>query len=88
MIYVPVMLAEAETMQALFSEEYEAYRREVPLFVPRFTPYRASSHDGRNLTRSEERQFDLALYMRHREYRAVMGFVAAYALLAAKLVIL
>jgi len=88
MIYVPVMLTEAETMQALFSEEYEAYRRAVPLFVPRFTPYRASSQIGHNHTRSEERQFDLALYMRHREYRAVVGFVAAYALLAAKLVIL
>ena len=88
-IYVPVMLAEADTMQELFSNEYEAYRREVPLFVPRFTPYRTTSINGYppGLT-GEGRQFDISLYMRHREYRAVMGFVAAYALLAAKLVIL
>jgi Phospholipid methyltransferase len=88
LIYVPVMLAEAETLQELFSDEYEAYRREVPLFVPRFTPYPGSSRGGYNRSGGEGRQFDLSLYMRHREYRATVGFVAAYALLAAKLVIL
>jgi hypothetical protein len=89
MIYFPVMLAEAETMQELFSKEYEAYRREVPLFVPRFTPYRADSERWYQYSRTGEgRQFDLSLYMRHREYRAAVGFVAAYALLAAKLAIL
>jgi phospholipid methyltransferase len=88
MIYVPVMMAEAETMQDLFSEEYEAYRREVPLFVPRFTPYHGDSKGLYQHSRTEGGQFDLSLYMRHREYRAAVGFVAAYALLAAKLAIL
>ena len=92
-IYVPVMFAEAETMRGLFSEEYEDYRRQVPLFVPRFTPYRAVSmtSDGAISYRSQtghRRQFDISLYMRHREYRAAVGFVAAYALLAAKLAII
>ncbi|HEY3136946.1 MAG TPA: isoprenylcysteine carboxylmethyltransferase family protein [Blastocatellia bacterium] len=78
-IYVPVMLAEAETMRQLFAAEYERYSRQVPLFVPRLTPYRrALSHPT---------QFDVALYMRHREYRAAFGFVVAYGLLAAKLVL-
>ncbi len=90
MIYVPVMFAEAETMRGLFSEEYERYSRHVPLFVPRFTPYRAASMttDGAISNRSQggpQRQFDVALYLKHREYRAVLGFIVAYGLLAAKL---
>ena len=89
MIYVPVMFAEAETMRELFSEEYESYSRQVPLFVPRFTPYQANSmaSDGTIAyrTRSGRQQFDISLYLRHREYRAAVGFVVAYALLAAKL---
>lgn len=91
LIYVPVMLAEAETLRGLFAEDYESYREQVPLFVPRFAPYRASStsHDtGSYRSRlGNPRRFDLSLYLRHREYRAAFGFVVAYALLAAKLVI-
>ncbi|HSB10883.1 MAG TPA: isoprenylcysteine carboxylmethyltransferase family protein [Blastocatellia bacterium] len=80
MIYVPVMLAEAETMRSLFPADYEEYGKQVPLFAPRFTPYRARS------TRSNSgRQFDVSLYLQHREYRAAFGFLAVYALLAAKL---
>ena len=81
LIYVPVMLAEAETMRSLFAENYERYRKEVPLFAPRFTPYREGYRSGKG------REFDLGLYLQHREYRAAIGFVVAYGLLAAKLVI-
>jgi len=92
LIYVPVMFAEAETMRGLFSEEYALYARQVPLFVPRFTPYAAASmtSDGAISYRSQagnQRRFDVSLYLRHREYRAAVGFLAAYALLAAKLAI-
>ena len=92
LIYVPVMFAEAETMRDLFAAEYERYSRQVPLFVPRFTPYRSASmtSDGplpyQSQSRSQ-RRFDVSLYLRHREYRAAVGFVVAYVLLAAKLVI-
>lgn len=79
-IYVPVMLAEAATMRNLFAEDYETYSKEVPLFAPRLTPYRARfSRAGR--------QFDFSLYLHHREYRAALGFLVVYALLAAKLAI-
>lgn len=89
-IYVPVMLAEAETMRELFSTEYSDYSKHVPLFAPRFTPYRAPffEPDGTISNRRRpvtQRQFDLSLYIGHREYRAALGFVAVYALLAAKL---
>lgn len=92
LIYVPVMFAEAETMRGLFADEYERYSKEVPLFVPRFTPYRSvPMTDGELTYRSQsrsQRRFDVSLYLRHREYRAAVGFVVAYVLLAAKLVIL
>jgi protein-S-isoprenylcysteine O-methyltransferase Ste14 len=78
LIYVPVMLAEAETMRHLFLKEYEHYSQRVPLFLPRFTPYRATS-EARG-----ERRFDGSRYLKHREYRAAMGLVIVYALLAAK----
>ncbi len=92
LIYVPVMFAEAETMRELFSEEYGPYSKQVPLFVPRFTPYQASSmtSEGTISYRSQpghQRQFDVSQYMKHREYRAALGFLVAYALLAAKLAI-
>ena len=91
LIYVPVMFAEAETMRGLFAEEYEVYRSQVPLFVPRFTPYRASTTSGGMLPyRSQagnRRRFDVAQYLRHREYRAALGFLVAYALLTAKLIL-
>ncbi|MFY9558182.1 MAG: isoprenylcysteine carboxylmethyltransferase family protein, partial [Blastocatellia bacterium] len=89
-IYLPVMIAEADTMRALFAEEYEDYRKQVPLFVPRFTPYGAhsSSSYAAQLKRSPWRAgktFEASLYMRHREYRAALGFIAVYGLLAAKM---
>src|SRR6185503_12671134 len=43
LIYGPVMSAEAKTMTDLFPHEYEDYRREVPLFLPRAIPYRRRS---------------------------------------------
>jgi protein-S-isoprenylcysteine O-methyltransferase Ste14 len=74
LIYAPVMSAEAKTMSDLFPGEYEAYRREVPLFLPRVTPYRGRLR----------RQFEPSAYLRHREYRAAIGLVIIYGLIAAK----
>ena len=89
-IYVPVMFAEADTMRELFSDEYAHYSKHVPLFVPRLTPYGAHgpSSYAAQLKRSRwhaGKQFEVSLYMRHREYRAALGFVAVYALLATKM---
>ncbi|HYM00763.1 MAG TPA: isoprenylcysteine carboxylmethyltransferase family protein, partial [Blastocatellia bacterium] len=39
-VYVPVMIAEARTMNELFASEYPGYSRLVPLFLPRITPAR------------------------------------------------
>ena len=72
-IYLPVMRVEAQTLSELFGKKYERYANEVPLFLPRFSPYRRHETD-----------FDSALYLRYREYRAAVGIVIAWALLAAK----
>ncbi|HSB26761.1 MAG TPA: isoprenylcysteine carboxylmethyltransferase family protein [Pyrinomonadaceae bacterium] len=75
-IYFPVMRVEASTLSELFGEEYQAYKRVVPLFIPRITPYRQIN--------SDDSRFDASLYLRYREYRAALGLVIAWGLLLAK----
>jgi protein-S-isoprenylcysteine O-methyltransferase Ste14 len=75
-IYLRVMRVEAATLAGLFGEEYENYARAVPLFIPRVTPYK----DGR----TSGVKFDAGLYLRYREYRAALGLVIAWCLLALK----
>ncbi len=84
LIYVPVMFAEADTVRELFPGEYEHYSRNVPLFLPRITPYQASSSEGIKSIPGARKGFDLKRYLHHREYRAGLGFVIVYALLLVK----
>lgn len=76
-IYFPVMRVEASTMAELFGNQYQAYRKSVPLFFPRLTPYRQSD--------AAAVRFDVSLYLRYREYRAALGLAAAWVLLLAKI---
>jgi len=80
LIYLPVMIAEAETLKQLFASEYPDYSRKVPLFVPRATAYQAGEPHKNN----HERRFAWSQYRKHREYRAAIGVAAAFALLVAK----
>jgi protein-S-isoprenylcysteine O-methyltransferase Ste14 len=75
-IYLPVMRVEAQTLAELFGVEYEHYARQVPLFLPRLTPYR----DGA----TGATKFDASLYLRYREYRAALGLLVAWGVLACK----
>jgi protein-S-isoprenylcysteine O-methyltransferase Ste14 len=77
-VYWPVMQAEAEHMRHLFAEEYARYAASVPMFMPRLTMYRA------NL----KRPFDHQLYLRHREYRALIGLTIVITMLALKAAII
>lgn len=72
-IYLPVMRVEEDDISRIFGSEFEEYRREVPLFLPRLTVWKATGT-----------KFDPALYLRYREYRAGLGALVALALLAAK----
>jgi protein-S-isoprenylcysteine O-methyltransferase Ste14 len=75
-IYLPVMRVESATLVDLFGKKYLRYAKEVPLLLPRFSPY----------SRATPGTFDRALYLRYREYRASVGVVIAWGLLAAKMI--
>jgi protein-S-isoprenylcysteine O-methyltransferase Ste14 len=75
-IYLPVMRVESTTLGSLFGKKYGRYANEVPLLFPRFSPYRRSGDAG----------FDRNLYFRYREYRAAIGVVIVWMLLAAKMI--
>ena len=76
LVYVPVMLAEIDTMRAHFPDAYDRWAAEVPLFLPRLTPA-CPGAPGR---------FDGRLYLRYREYRAIAGLAAVFGVLIAKVV--
>lgn len=75
-IYIPVMKTEAGLLREIFGEAYEKYSQAVPLFFPRLTAY--------NPQDASKIKFDFDLYLRYREYRAAIGLVAAWCLLALK----
>ena len=77
-IYLPVMRVESAKMIELFGDEYKRYARRVPIF-PRLTPYRPEDETA------HEAKFDGSLYLRYREYNALLGALGAWAILAAKI---
>ena len=72
-IYLPVMRVEAQDIREIFGEDFDEYERNVPLFIPRLTPWRKTGV-----------KFDFQLYLHYREYRAAIGAAVAVAVLAAK----
>ena len=78
-IYLPVMRVEAATLAELFGNQYREYARQVPLLFPRLTPYRTAEGEGT--------KFDASLYLRYREYRAALGLLLAWGVLALKAVL-
>jgi len=88
-VYIPVMIAEAETLRRLFPYQYRAYSGHVPMFVPNVLPFGAGRRRPTEsaFDSASEQVFDLSLYIRHREYRALLGFVALLGLLIIKAVL-
>ncbi|CAN5480246.1 hypothetical protein BH10ACI3_BH10ACI3_27400 [soil metagenome] len=72
-IYLPVMRVETEDIRRIFGKDFDEYERNVPLLIPRFTPWKKSGV-----------KFDFQLYLQYREYRAAIGALSAIVLLAAK----
>lgn len=85
LIYAPVMAAEAETLVKLFPHEYAFYRKRVPMFLPRLTPWRDAAKPA---DRADQRKFALSQYLRHKEYQAALGLLLIYGLLAVKFLFL
>ena len=75
-IYLRVMRVESQELTALFGADYEKYSQNVPLFFPRLTAYKEQN--------SGENKFDIGLYLKYREYRAALGILIVWAILAAK----
>jgi protein-S-isoprenylcysteine O-methyltransferase Ste14 len=78
-IYLPVIRDEENYLRQKFPE-FEEYARRVPKMLPRIAP------------RSREEQgsdgFSLDLYLKHREYNALLGALAMVVGLIAKIILL
>lgn len=75
-VYAPVIRREEAFLAQRFGSAFAAYCRDVPRFWPRFWPRAANPEPG---------GFSLALYRRHREYNALVGYAAVAAILVCKI---
>ena len=69
LVYAPTIERERAHIRSRFPDAYGEYEQNVPAFLPRPRPWRGPAEDPG--------PFSLALYMRHGEWRAALGFVAA-----------
>lgn len=69
-IYVPVIASEERFLRSTFPG-FDAYCREVPRLIPRVTPARTSGG-------TESGRFHMGLYLKHREYNALLGASLLY----------
>jgi hypothetical protein len=72
LIYAPTMQRERANIAGRFPEAYEAYSANVPAFVPRPTPWKATHPE-------DEGGFSLALYMKHGEWKAGLTYLLVVA---------
>jgi len=77
-IYVPVIRTEETFLRERFPE-FDEYARRVPRMLPRIIPAQ-SGPDGAG--------FSFDLYMKHREWNALLGAVGVAAVLIAKMMVL
>ena len=73
-IYLPVIRGEEAYLRQKFPE-FEEYAQRVPRMFPRLA------------ARSGEASFSMGLYLKHREYNALLGAVAMVAALAIKMLL-
>lgn len=71
LVYAPTMERERANIRGRFPEAYAEYERNVPVFVPRAVPWQPAA--------VEPNPFSFALYMKHGEWKAALGFVLALA---------
>lgn len=76
LIYGPTITRERNNILAIYPETYPAFEQNVPAFFPRLTPWRGGG---------ESTPFSAALYMRHGEWRAALGYLGAMTWLVLRL---
>jgi hypothetical protein len=74
-IYIPTIRSEEEFLRGKFPQ-FDEYARRVPRLLPRLVPASSSGHPG---------GFSRELYLKHREYNALLGATAIYAALMLRL---
>ena len=72
LIYAPTMQRERANIAERFPGAYEAYAANVPPFVPRPTPWKATHPE-------DEGEFSFDLYMKHGEWKAGLTYVLVIA---------
>jgi protein-S-isoprenylcysteine O-methyltransferase Ste14 len=72
LVYAPTMERERRNIRERFPEAYDEYSKNVPGFVPRPTPWRASPATE---TAGEDGGFSGALYLKHGEWKAGLTYV-------------
>ena len=76
-IYVPVIRSEESFLRQKFPE-FDEYARRVPRMFPRLTPAAGASPQASN-------EFSFELYLKHREYNALVGALAMMIVLIARM---
>jgi protein-S-isoprenylcysteine O-methyltransferase Ste14 len=78
-VFYPLIIRrEKERMRELFPDQYEDYRRRVPSFFPSLFRRRFRSPV----------KYSWALYKKNKEYRALVGMLLFWLILAAKILLL
>lgn len=84
-IYGPTIEQERELIRSRFPEAYAAWEANVPAFAPRITPWRGAGAAPEAAAQNQAESFSFSLYVRHREWRAAVAFVAVVAWLVARM---
>ena len=71
LVYSPTMERERTNIRSRFPEAYSTYEANVPPFFPRLTPWSVPERQ------TGEVAFSFALYMKHGEWKAALGFALA-----------
>jgi len=79
-IYAPTIRSEEEYLRGHF-QNFNEYARQVPRLLPRVTPAPISLRE----LGGESGRFSRELYLKHREYNALLGATAIYAALALRI---
>jgi protein-S-isoprenylcysteine O-methyltransferase Ste14 len=80
-VYAPTIRSEEEFLRGKFSD-FDEYMRRVPRLFPRLTPARIGRQ---TLEQTSSGRFSRGLYVKHREYNALLGAAGIYAALALRL---
>jgi protein-S-isoprenylcysteine O-methyltransferase Ste14 len=83
-VYLPVIQSEEAFLRATFPE-FADYARQVPRMFPRTAPFRVSVNES--AANEPANGFSVGLYLKHREYNALLGTLALLAALALKLIL-